>query len=178
MDGSLPSLTMPRNTPPGPTSSCPHTSSSDVGRIRSASGMASSTAFSLRARLGADGDCGSPFVCPSAASSNDRFVPGGGVFGRSAMRCVADSGAGGEDVGFPFLCAEPGGLRVPGVKKLCAFPKFGVPCGSDSSRKALHPLSMCSLIRASLTALEQIGQSTIGMSWMSGLLYATRLILG
>jgi hypothetical protein len=128
--------------------------------------------------LGADGDCGSPFVCPSAASSNDRFVPGGGVFGRSAMRCVADSGAGGEDVGFPFLCVEPGGLRVPGVKKLCAFPKFGVPCGSDSSRKALHPLSMCSLIRASLTALEQIGQSTIGMSWMSGLLYATRLILG
>jgi hypothetical protein len=174
MDGSLPSLTMPRNTPPGPTSSCPHTWSNDVGRMRSASGIASCTAFSLRARLGADGDCGSPFVWPSAVSSNVRFVPGGGVFGRSAIRCVTDGGTGGEDVGCPFLCVEPGGLRAPGVKKLCAFPKLGVPCGSCSKRKSLHPLSMCSLILASLTAFEQMGQSTIWMSWVGGL-YATRI---
>jgi hypothetical protein len=169
-------VSMPRSTPPGPTSSCPHTSSNDVGRMRSASGIASSTAFSLRARLGADSGCGSPFVCPSAASSNDRLVPGGGggVFGRSAMRCVAEGGTGGDDVGFPLRCVEPGGLRAPGVKKLWAFPRFGVPCASCSRRKSRQPLSMCSLIRASLTAFEQMGQSTIGMSWMSGSAYATR----
>ena len=36
-----------------------------------------------------------------------------------------------------------------------------MPCGSASRRKSWQPLSMCSLIRASLTALAQMGQSTI-----------------
>ena len=53
---------------------------------------------------------------------------GGGVLGRSAKRCVA-CGSGGEDVGLPFLCVADG-LRVPGVKKLCVLPGFGVFAGS------------------------------------------------
>jgi hypothetical protein len=88
-----------------------------MGLIRSASGMASATALSFRARFGADGECGSPFVCASAASSKGRLDEAGGVLDRSTS-CVAAGGGGGDEVGCPFFCVAPGGLRAPGVKKL------------------------------------------------------------
>jgi hypothetical protein len=79
--------------------------------------MASATALSFRARFGADGECGSPFVCASAASSKGRLDEAGGVLDRSTS-CVAAGGGGGDEVGCPFFCVAPGGLRAPGVKKL------------------------------------------------------------
>jgi hypothetical protein len=144
--------------------------------MRSASGIASSTAFSRRARLVVVGDGASPFACPSTASSKGRFVPSGGVFGRSAIRCVPCSrgGGGGEEIGLPFLCGTDG-LRVPGVKKLCVLFGFGLGVFADSCsrRCSLQSLSRCSLMRLSLTGLLQTGHSTIAR--MSGRpTYATR----
>lgn len=137
--------------------------------MRSASGMAASTAFSRFAFFTAPGEGRSPLACPSGTSSRGLFVPAGGVFGRSTMRCV---GSGGEDVGCPFRCVA-GGLRVPGVKKLCVLLALGVFSNSCSSRWSLQSLSRCSLMRLSLTGLLQTGHSTMAM--MSGrIIYATR----
>jgi len=90
--------------------------------MRSASGMASWTALSFRARLGADGDWGSLAAgCVSVAWSNDRFVRGGGdvVAGvaDTGAGAGAGAGAGGDDVACPFFSVDVGSLRVA-VKKL------------------------------------------------------------
>ena len=79
MDGTRSASTSPRSTPDGPTSSCPQTSSSVRGLIRSARGATFSRVLNL-ARLCREGEGGSRLVVALITSSCDRFVPAGSVF--------------------------------------------------------------------------------------------------
>ena len=142
IEGSRPSSTMPRRIPPGPTRSCPHTSSREVGRMRSAKGMASSTALSRRCLFTAAGD--SPFFPSPSPSSCDRF---GGVLGLSCGACCGSGGLG--DGGF-WPCVA--------VKKRCV-SFFTGPL--SAAMCSLQSLSRCSLILLSTTGFWQMGQSNI-----------------
>jgi hypothetical protein len=133
--------------------------------MRSASGATFWRTLSLVFFAGG-GERGAPLITGLATVfSNSRFVPVGGVFGRSTC-WAAEEAVGGVDEALPsfVVVVDPFPRRTPGEKKLCAAP-FGVPLAIPlpfcSSTCFSQPLSMCWLIRDSETGLSHSGHGTM-----------------
>jgi hypothetical protein len=151
IEGTRFSSMRPRSTPFGPMSSCPHTSSNEQGRIRSARGADRCIAFSFA--LFVDGALSSgeaPFVscCVSRGrlellyeSFFDQIGVGAGWVGSAVLEEDADDRFEKNGLGLTD------GLALVSSVRICS----------------VQPESRCSFMRECLTLLPHMGQSTPAM---------------